>query len=227
VAGCLLFLEHDFEVPMDVRTLDDFRRWALSEEFPESGRIDYINGNIEIDLSPEPLFTHNAPKVAIVAKLVDSSDDGEPGYVFCTRMRFSSVPGDLSTEPDVFFLSYDALDSARAKLIPEMGGGPDDYIEIEGAPDLVVEIVTKTSLARDTKRLPGAYFKTGVREYWLIDGRADELSSVIHGRGKGRFVALERDTQGFQRSDVIKRRLRLDRQRDQRGFWQYDLRVKR
>jgi Uma2 family endonuclease len=226
MASCLI-LEHDFEIPMDVRTLDDFRRWALSDAFPESGRIDFINGTIEIDMSPENAFTHSTPKIEIVRMVGNLLKVANLGYLFSDRMRCSSVPADLSAEPDVVFISHDALDSGSVRLVRQKGGGKDDYIEIEGGPDLVVEIVSKSSVEKDTKRLPKAYFKAGVREFWLIDARRDELSSVIHFRGKGRFVAQERDEQAFQRSRVLKRRLRLDRQEDGHGHWQYDLRIKR
>jgi hypothetical protein len=62
MASCLL-LDHDVAVPLDVRTLDDFRRWALSDEFPETGRIDFIKGNIEIDMSAENAYTHGISEV--------------------------------------------------------------------------------------------------------------------------------------------------------------------
>jgi hypothetical protein len=43
-ATSVLF-EERIEVPLTIRSLDDFRRWALSDEFPETGRIDFIAGN--------------------------------------------------------------------------------------------------------------------------------------------------------------------------------------
>ena len=225
MASCL-FLEHDFAVPMDVRTLDDFRHWALSDEFPESGRIDFIAGTIAIDMSPENAFTHSTPKNEIVRMLGNLLKEARIGYLFSDRMRCSSVAADLSAEPDVVFVSHEAMDSGRVRMIKQKGGGQGDFIEIEGPPDLVVEIVSKSSVAKDTKRLPKAYFKAGVAEYWLIDARRNELSSILYIRGKGKFVAQPHDRQGFQRSRVLKRRLRLDRQHDSRGNWQYDLHIK-
>ena len=224
MASCLI-IEDRFRVPL-ARTLKEFREWALSDDFPESGRFDFISGNVEIDLSPAPAFTHNAPKVAIVARLVDLSETAIPGYVFCTRMRFSSVPADLSVQPDVIFLSYGGLDRGRAKLNPQPGGAEEGYNEIEGGPDLVVEIVSACSVRRDTKRLPKAYFRAGVREFWLIDARGEDLSFRIHHRDKARFTAIPPDDEGFQRSDVFCRHFRLERWRDHRGYWKYDLQHK-
>ena len=51
-------------------SLDDFRRWALSDDFPETGRIDFIEGRIEVDMAPEDLFCHGTLKTEIVAALL-------------------------------------------------------------------------------------------------------------------------------------------------------------
>jgi Uma2 family endonuclease len=219
-----LVIENRLRMPL-VQTLEDFREWALSDAFPESGRFDFIDGNIEVDLSLERVFTHNAPKVAIVARLVDLSDQAIPGDVFCTRMRFSSVPANLSVQPDVFFLSCATLDSGHAKLIPDESNPEQGYNEVEGGPDVVVEILSDISVKRDKNRLPKAYFEAGVRELWLADARAEELVFLVHCRGQDRFVVQSCDREGWQHSGVFDRRIRLDRWRDKRGYWRYDLRA--
>ncbi len=65
----------------------------------------------------------------------------------------------------------------------------DDYIEIEGPPDLIVEIVSKSSEKKDTLRLPAAYFAAGVPEFWLVDARHKPLYFQIHHRGDDLYVA--------------------------------------
>jgi len=222
MAGCLI-IEDRLTVPL-TRTLQEFCEWALSDGLPESGRFDFIDGNIEIDRSPELIFTHNAPKVAIVARLVELSHTVGQGYVFCSRMRFSSIMADLSAQPDVFFLSYDTLDRQLATLTPSTDKDDDGYVEIEGALDLVVEIITDCSLKRDTNRLPRAYHRTGVREFWLVDARDDNLQFRLHRRGPNRFMAQPRDDRGFQTSQVFGRRFRFDRSRDERGNRRYNMR---
>jgi len=37
------------------RDLQKFRAWAHSDEYPETGKIAYIDGEIEVDMSPEEL----------------------------------------------------------------------------------------------------------------------------------------------------------------------------
>jgi Uma2 family endonuclease len=218
-----IVIEESLEVPDGICTLTEFRRWTYSDHFPEAGRIDYIKGRIEIDMAPEAMYSHGRPKVELVVVIGQLVKRLSAGDIFTDRMRISSVTGDVSAEPDLVFVSNDAIDSGRVKLIPKAAGLEEDVIEIEGPPDLVVEVVSDSSVAKDTKRLPKAYFEAGVTEFWLIDARLPTLFFRVHRRGKTGFVPQRVDRQGYQRSGVLGRRFRLDRHRDSRGNWQYDL----
>ncbi len=50
-------------------SLAEFRVWALSDEVPERVRIDYIEGRVEVDMSPEDFFFHGSVKLEIAAEL--------------------------------------------------------------------------------------------------------------------------------------------------------------
>lgn len=217
-----VIIEEQVEIPGDVRSLADFRRWALSDDFPDRGRIDFIAGNVEVDMSPESIFSHGTLKGTVYARLLGLVERGDLGYLLTDRTRVSSVEGDLSVEPDVVFLSHKALDSGRVRLVPK-SGPTEDYIEIEGPPDLIIEIVSDSSVGKDTRRLPAAYAKAGVREFWLADARRDPLVFQIHHLAGDRYVAAEPDADGFQPSGVFGRRFRLQAERDRRGFRKFDL----
>ncbi|MEX2140597.1 MAG: Uma2 family endonuclease [Pirellulales bacterium] len=218
-----IVFEESLEIPDGIRTLADFRRWTYCEDFPENGRIDYVKGRIEIDMAPEAMYSHGRPKVELVVVIGQLVKQLSAGDIFTDRMRISSVPGEVSAEPDLVFISNDSIESGRVKLIPKAAGEEEDFIEIEGSPDLIVEVVSDSSVAKDTKRLPKAYFDAGVPEFWLIDARRQTLLFRIHRRGKTGYVPQRPDRQGYQRSAVLNQRFRLDRHRDSRGHWQYDL----
>ena len=219
-----VLIEERFEIPLGMETFADFRRWALSESFPEGGRIDYVQGRIEVDMSPEDPFSHGSPKIEIVLVLGRRVKELDLGRLFVDSTRVSCLSVELSAEPDVVFVSYDAIDSGQVRLVPKATGLPDRFIELEGAPDLIVELASDGSVTKDTQRLPSAYFAAGVREFWLVDARRNDLIFQIHRRGPTGFEPIVRDTNGFQSSVVLNRMYRLDRHRDQRGFWAYDLR---
>jgi len=49
-------------IPAWVTDLAAFRRWVRSDEFPEKQRICYLKGEVWVDLSKEPFFSHNQVK---------------------------------------------------------------------------------------------------------------------------------------------------------------------
>jgi len=215
--------EEQVEIPLDLRSLADFRRWALSDEFPETGRIDYVAGRIEVDMSPEEFFCHGTLKVEMVRVLAGLVKQGSLGHLVSDRTRISSVQADVSAEPDIVFLSHETLASGRARLVPKAGGEPGRYVEVEGAPDLIVEIVSDSSVTKDTQRLPAAYYTAGVREFWLADARKEPLVFRIHGPGASAFAPVEPDADGFQASAVFGCSFRLEGKRDAQGNWAFDL----
>ncbi len=220
-----LVLEERIEIPLNLDNLAAFRRWVLADQFPQEGRIDFVEGQIEVEMSPEDLFTHGTVKTEFVVVLGQRAKKTVPGDLFTDRTRISSVPGDVSAEPDIVFLSEECLRAGRVRLVPKAGAQPDRYIEIEGAPDLVVEIVSDASVGKDTRRLPPAYFRAGLSEYWLVDARGEEVVFTIHRRGAQGFEPAALDNEGFQRSDVFAARFRLQREPRDHGGWRYELRV--
>jgi Uma2 family endonuclease len=75
----------------------------------------------------------------------------------------------------------------------------------------VVEVVSDSSVKKDTKRLPAAFWAAGVREFWLADARREELIFVVHERGEAAFQPVKVDAEGFQFSAVMGYRFRLER----------------
>lgn len=218
-----IVLAEDVAIPMQIRCLADFRKWALSADFPQHGRIDFLGNRIEVDMSPEDLFCHGSAKMEIGTVLYLFVQDRDLGFVFSDSTRISSPLAELSAEPDIVFLSHETLESEKARLVPKATGEPGRFVEIEGAVDLVVEIISDSSVTKDTRRLPPAYFEAGINELWLVDARRDEPSFQIHHRGKTEFQPVTQDEEGFQLSEVFKRRYRLERQTTPRGHWKFDL----
>lgn len=220
--------EDRIEIPLDLRTLDEFRAWTHSDDFPEQGRIDYIDGRIEVDMSPENAFAHGTPKVAIAHVLHPFAEDDDFGWLFTDCTRIVSPEANLSAEPDLVFITEASLTEGRVKPVPGKSGSnvnDDNIVEFEGGPDLIVEIVSNSSVKKDTVRLPKAYFAAGVREYWLVDVRRGQMLFTIHTRSKTKFVPQVADADGFQASSVLNSSFLLTRRQTPSGRWRYRLAV--
>jgi Uma2 family endonuclease len=208
-------------IPGDLATLAAFRRWTVSDEFPQTGRIDWVASHIEVDMSPEDVFTHGTLKTEIVRVLGTLAKD-RGIHLFTGETRVSSAAGDLSVEPDVVAVSDAAIDGGRVRLVPASGARPDRFAELEGAPDLVVEIVSDASVKKDTERLPAAYHAAGIPEFWLIDARGAEVRFVIHRWEPAGYVAsVAADGRAF--SNAFGRAFALVRSRNASGRFVYDL----
>jgi len=215
--------EDQVEIPMDIHSLADFRRWAVSGTFPERGRIDYLAGSIEVDMSPEDLHTHGKLKVELVRVLAECVRRLDLGELYSDRTRVSCPDVDLSAEPDIVLVGNESLDSGRVRLVPRSGGGEDRYIELEGPPDLIVEIVSDASVRKDTERLPGLYYAAGVREFWLVDARGADLVFRIHRRGASGYEPTAASPDGFQYSAALDRWYQLRRARNRHGRIAFEL----
>ncbi len=80
------------------------------------------------------------------------------GQVVTAPFEVKLWPDGPSREPDLIFVSQENLDKLDEK-------------RFNGAPDLVVEIVSPSSVREDKIRKFQEYERAGVREYWLIDPR--------------------------------------------------------
>jgi len=216
-----ILFEDECVIRDELSTLAAFRRWALSEEFPQRGRIDWVASRIEVDLSPADIFTHGTLKTAIVARLWPLASRISM-HLFTGETRISSIEGDLSAEPDVVAVRDEAFETGRVRLVPSAGGKPDRFVELEGGPDLVVEIVSDSSVRKDTQRLPAAYHAAGVREFWLIDARGPEVQFAIHRREALGYVPTA-SADGACRSDLFDCDFTLVRSRNPNGRFVYDL----
>jgi hypothetical protein len=209
------------QIPGDVGSLEAFRRWARSPAFPEAGRIDWVESCIEVDMSPEDIFTHGTLKSELV-RVLGALAKPRSMHLFTGETRVSSAVADLSVEPDVVVVSEAALVAGRVRLVPAAGGRPDRFVELEGGPDLVVEIVSDASVKKDTQRLPRAYHAAGVQEFWLIDARGPDACLAIH-RWEPAGWAADTGTGGVCRSAVFACGFTLTRSRNPQGRFVYDL----
>jgi len=215
--------EDKLEIPLlgDVR---EFRDWAQSSTFPEQGRVDFIAGRIEVDMSPEDLYRHGAVKVEIIRALLGRIKQHMLGELYADRTRVSCPDAELSVEPDIVFVSHESLEVGRVRLVAGKSGEPDQFVELEGAPDLIVEVVSDSSVRKDTIRLLAAYQRAGVREYWVVDARGEEVLFRLQVLGPTGYTVAIEDEQGFLYSPILNCRYRLERFRNKYGRLQYDLR---
>ncbi|MBI2900246.1 MAG: Uma2 family endonuclease [Planctomycetes bacterium] len=222
----ILIQPEGVRIPAGFRDLDAFRAWARSDDFPERGRIDWIGGEVEVDMSPEDLTTHGTLKLAIARRVCDIVEEENLGVVLTDSFRLSSDVADLSSEPDVLVLLKESVDAGRVHLIPKAGAPAGRFVEVEGAADLVVECVSDSSANKDRIELVSRYHAAGVREYWVVDGRREEIDFTLYRMAPERHEIAPSDPQGFRSSAVLDRGVRIRRIPIGSGLVRYDLELR-
>jgi Uma2 family endonuclease len=59
-------------------------------------------------------------------------------------------------------------------------GAEEGCVEVEGSPDMVLEVVSASSVQKDTVDLFEGYWQAGIAEYWLVDVRKQPLRFDIY-----------------------------------------------
>lgn len=128
--------------------------------FPDDGkRHELINGEHYVTPAPSTKHQRLSRKILLAfGNYLEIHQIGEAFYAPC-----DVVLSDLDVvQPDLLFIS-----SARASIITKKN--------IQGAPDLIVEIISETSRKTDELTKRKLYEQYGVSEYWIVD---PELETV-------------------------------------------------
>jgi Uma2 family endonuclease len=209
-------------VPAWVTTLDAFLDWRQSDEVPEEARVCFFNGEPWVDLSMEELYTHAALKGEIAAVLHTIVRREKLGRVFPDGVLLVNRTADLAAEPDSIFVSEASFAAGRVEEVEGKGGGE---MALEGSPDVVVEVVSTSSVKKDYQILLEKYFLAGVAEYWLVDARGDGIEFTIYRRGSKKY-SRARVQDGWVKSAAFGKAFRLVRGADPRGRAEFTLEVK-
>jgi Uma2 family endonuclease len=208
-------------VPSWVVDLESFRRWMDADDLPEGARFSYLNGEVWVDMSKEQLFSHGQVKTEFASVLNGLVKVGQLGFYWVDGVLVSNEAADVSNKPDGVFVATASLQAGRVRPVEGMESG---YVELEGSPDMVLEVVSDSSVQKDTVLLREAYWKAGVREYWLVDARKEPLAFDILKQGAKGYVAT-RKQDGWVKSAVFGKAFRLTQSSHALGHPQFTLAV--
>jgi len=217
-----IVIDGQLRIPADVFRLESFRDWAHSPEFPQSGCVSYIGGEIEVDMSPEEIETHNKVKGYLFAGMLAWIQLKGIGELLADRAFLVNKKADLATEPDIIFSSWESLRSGRVRYA-ERKRGSKRYVEVIGSPDLVVEVVSDYSVRKDTVLLPEQYFRAAIPEYWLVDARGEAIDFKLLKRNRREYVETPPAGDGYLHSSVLRGSFLLTRSKNPVGGYSYQL----
>lgn len=204
-------------IPRWVEDLESFRRWRLSEDAPDTGEIAFLDSYIWVDLTMAEFLTHNQVKAAYDYAIMNVVHPAPSGRYVPDRMILTNAQANLNTEPDGLFFAWETMRSGRLRLVEREGQG---IMELEGTPDQVLEVVSKSSVRKDTVLLRELYFKAGITEYWLVDVREGVMSFEILQWTPEGYVAVP-VVDGWIASKVFGKKFQLQKKCDPLGHPQF------
>ena len=214
--------EVSISIPSWVVDHSSFRRWFYQPDFPEEGCVSFLNGEVIFDMSREQLFSHIRMKTIIARVLDGLSTRRKLGVYFGDGLLISHLGAEVSNNPDGVFVANASFEKSTVRLVEGATAG---YIELEGSPDMVLEVVSDSSVKKDTERLREAYWKAGIREYWLVDARGDKLEfQILKHTSKG-YSAI-RSVGGWIKSAVFGETFRLIATKNHLGHPDFELQVR-
>jgi len=214
----------EVRIPSWVNDLESFRTWIDADDWEdEKTRVCFLDGDIWVDMMTEQIFTHNRVKLRYTVVLDRLVEDDQLGYIFSDGLRLTHPGVNFSVRPDAMFVSWEALKQGRVRLVE---GAKTGFVELEGAPDMVLEILSDSSEGKDEIRLRDLYARAGIPEYWLVDVRGGLLRfEILRWTSKG--YRSTRPQAGWLKSKVLGRSFQLTAQPDPLGHPQYQLAVRK
>ncbi|MDO8141240.1 MAG: Uma2 family endonuclease [Candidatus Brocadiales bacterium] len=130
---------------------------------PEDKRYELINGELIMTPSPIPNHQRISGKLEFVLrKFITENNLGEVFDAPCDVY----LDNENVVQPDILFISKDRLDIIGEK-------------NIQGAPNLVVEIISENSVYRDMVQKKRLYARFNVKEYWIVIPEEEEIEVYI------------------------------------------------
>jgi Uma2 family endonuclease len=124
-------------------------------------RYEVIDG--ELFVTPSPSWSHQYALAELHVRLHNWVRARNLGYVVEAPLGVV-LDEETGVQPDLIYIS-----SQRSGIIAERG--------LEGAPDLVVEVLSPSTEARDRGVKLRRYAAAGISHYWLLDLRARALEA--------------------------------------------------
>src|SRR6266550_6943250 len=162
-------------------TYDEFLKWGAGI------RAEWVDGKV-IVMSPasEPHQNLNGFLSSLLRHFVEAHGLGRiliPPF----QMKLSTRPS--GREPDLLFISKDKLGNLKRNYL-------------DGPADMVVEIVSPDSQARDRGDKFYEYEEAGVLEYWILD-QSRKRAEFYHLGDEGTYKIIDPDENGIYRSRVL------------------------
>lgn len=158
-------------------------KWTYEDycRLPENGvRYEVIEG--ELHMSPAPITKHQRVSLKLATRFEKFAERHKTGFVMTAPLDVILPNRATPVQPDIVFIA-----KKRRRIVKEK--------YVEGAPDILVEILSASNWHIDRGKKARVYAQAGVREYWIVDPEAETIELFALRQGAyvliGKYAAGE------------------------------------
>ena len=155
----------------------------------EDQLIEWTNG--EVITMPTPSLDHQNILLFLAELLREFVRQFQLGHILIAPFEVKLWPNGPARQPDILFISREQTNQLSQR-------------RFTGAPALVVEVVSPSSVVEDHQHKFVEYQQAGVREYWVVDSRPyQEQAEFFALNSEGVYEPVPLDEEGRFFSAVL------------------------
>jgi Uma2 family endonuclease len=131
------------------------------QALPDEPRCELLYG--ELVVTPAPLPRHQVVAAELWRRLEDHARTHQ-GLALMSPIDVALFDHSV-VQPDIVYVTHERLSIVRRR--------------VDGAPDLLVEVLSPGSVRRDRLWKLKLYAEAGIREYWLVDPAAQAIEFLV------------------------------------------------
>ncbi len=176
-------MERTLSAPTDDRVWPARSQWTYEDylDLPDDGRrYEIIEGVLYV--SNAPSFEHQFVVTELIREIGNFVKEHNLGLVLTAPFEVHLSETTRPVQPDVIFIKADKRPAAGAQVF-------------KGVPDIVVEVLSPSSVRTDRHIKFDAYEQAGVNEYWIINPKTHSVEVYTLSGGEyallGEFTGVE------------------------------------
>jgi len=163
---------------------EEFVAWG-----EDTTHAEWVDGEVTVFMPPKTLHQRISYFLSMLLGLYAQFFD--LGEVFTAPFEMRLALGRSSREPDILFVAKEHRDRITED-------------RLEGPADLVIELISNSSVARDRADKFYEYQAAGIQEYWIIDPRSGKQRVDLYQlTPEGIYQTILPDAQGRYHSTVV------------------------
>jgi Uma2 family endonuclease len=172
----------------EIDVISERKRYTYEDyaKLPEGAPYQLIGGHLVMVPAPVPYHQEVSKRL---------------GYLLYEHVELKQKLGEIYNAPIDVYLEEEETYQPDILFISNERLGIIKEDKIEGAPDMVIEILSPSTAYYDLVHKKEVYARHGVREYWIVDPMKKKID--VYENKNGEFIIVKKAEKGEKISSII------------------------